>query len=370
MTMTAMTSLSQQQEGERTPRSPLQIQASRLYEARQYESCELIALMDLSQAKERKSAHATAVTLEILGDCAASTRRDRQANDYFRDAAELVHSHFQREKGEASEAVTSPWEADLRVKESRALSNVGSIIEAASILERSFPRTRNSEQQRQPHGYATLESLMLLGNLHTMSGRVSDAVTEYKFALLKNPYALEAVERLAKLGCDESTILALLDVGLKRLVKEQFAQRKKESTDDLDMLDDPKDEGTDSALLIGGTLREYALAHSTLHRNQLTSSLQHFSQLSSQFPHHPYLLLQKAHVQQELGHILSSEQNYQRVRALDSHWMEGMDKYAHLLFQLRMSRKNAFMLQVSEILFLFWLLSIKCCLETEHSGHK
>jgi len=342
MTTMAMTS---QQQDERTPRSPLQIQASHLFEAHQFKSCELVALMELSQMKQKPQDVGIAITLEILGNCAVSTDRDRQANDYFRDAAELVHSYFQRETREMKEEATSAWEANLRVKESRALSNVGSIIEAASILERSFPRTRNSEQQRQPHYYSTLESLMLLGNLHTMSGRVSDAVTEYKFALLKNPYALEAVERLAKLGCDESTILALVDVGLKRMVKEQLAQRKKESTEDKNAVCDSKDEGTTPVLPIGGTIREYALAHSTLHRNQITSSLQHFTELSSQFPHHPYLLLQKAHIQQELGHILASEQNYQRVRALDSHWMEGMDKYAHLLFQLRMSRKNAFMLQ-------------------------
>ena len=301
-----------------------------------------------------------AMTLEILGNCAVSTERNRQANDYFRDAAEVVHSHFQRERSrldtKVKEEVTSSWEANLRVKESRALSNVGSIIEAAAILERSFPRTRNSEHQREPHDHATLESLMLLGNLHTMSGRVSDAVTEYKFALLKNPYALEAVERLAKLGCDESTILALVDVGLNRLVKEQLKlaqsckngprlnnSRDASHADTLTLVDDSKAFESSTKTLL--PLREYALAHSTLHRNQLSSSLQHFTQLSSQFPHHPYLLLQKAHVQQELGHILASEQNYQRVRALDSHWMEGMDKYAHLLFQLRMSRKNAFMLQ-------------------------
>jgi len=302
-----------------------------------------------------------AITLELLGDCAVATERYRQANDYFRDAADVVHSHIARRSGSRTmgnggdatnankEEVTSMWEAELRVKESRALSNVGSIIEAAAILERSLPRTRNMDQQRQPHGYATLESLMLLGNLHTMSGRVSDAVVVYKFALLKNPYALEAVERLAKLGCDESTIVALVDVGLKRMVREQLSQRKTDefATDDendTSMVEESKEEELNKqAPLL--PLKEYAQAHSALHRNQLPSSLQHFSQLSSQFPHHPYLILQKAHVQQEMGHILAAEQNYQRVRSLDSHWMEGMDRYAHLLFQLRMSRKNAFVLQ-------------------------
>jgi len=266
-----------------------------------------------------------------------NTERNRQGNDYYRDAAEMVHSHFQREEGKTKEEATSSWEASLRVKESRALSNVGSIIEAAAILERSFPRSRNSGRERQPHANATLDSLMLLGNLLSMSGRVADALVEYKFALLKDPYALEAVEQLAQLGCDESTISALLDVGLKRLT----TNNKHGSTEDMNMGAEEQTSGSKPLL----PLREYAQAQSTLHRNHLTTSLEHFNRLSSQFPHHPHLILQKAHIQQELGHILESEQNYQRVRRMDIHWMEGMDKYAHLLFQLRMSRKNAFMLQ-------------------------
>lgn len=338
-----MTALQHVQD-ERPPRTPLQIQAVRLFEANQFKSCELIALFELSQMKQTPQNVSMATTLEILGDCAANTERNRQANDYYRDAAEVVHSYYQREKGFTKEDATSSWEAGLRVKESRALSNVGSIIEAAAILERSFPRSRNSGTQRQPHAHATLDSLMLLGNLHSMSGRGSDALVDYKFCLLKDPYALEAAERLAKLGCDEATMLALMDVGMKRLVTDQ----KNVSTMDKDMnwniaqeMKDGQTSGPTPLLPI----REYAQAQSALYKNQLTTALEHFSKLSSQYPHHPHLILQKAHIQQELGHILESEQNYQRVRALDMHWMEGMDKYAHLLFQLRMSRKNAFMLQ-------------------------
>ena len=165
-----------------------------------------------------------------------------------------------------------------------------------------------------------------------MSGRVADAVVEYKFALLKDPYALEAVEQLAKLGCEESTMLALIDVGLKRVV--MF--KNKDATAHVDPT---------AAIEPLLPLRKYAQAHSTLNRNQLPASLEHFNVLSSQYPHHPHLILHQAHIQQELGHILASEKNYQRVRAVDMHWVAGLDKYAHLLFQLRMSRKNAFMLK-------------------------
>ena len=387
-----------------------------------------------------------ATTLELLGDCAMATERHRTAIDYYREAAWRVHFHFRRKAkclrksgAEGSRAsgvgeeggdfgalssesvlqvqeqrsndvwnnnsdsssstssmglivgcVTSPWEANLRVKECRCLSKVGSIIEAASILERSFPRTHGDDnsnnatpnagftsdplqqQQLQPHKFAVLESHMLLGYLHTLSGRLSEAMMEYKFALQKNPYALEAVEHLAKLGCPENVILNLVDEGLKNLVKDQFAQGaypgdfsfKDDGTSNIEDSNKSKELGFTP---MGGKetnvndigkptklistvpcllpLHEYALAHSTLQKNQLSTSYRHFLRLTSFFPYHPHLLIQLAHIQQELGHILGAEQNYQRVRSLDPHWIEGIDRYAHLLFQLRMSRKNASMLR-------------------------
>ncbi|KAL7548087.1 hypothetical protein ACHAWF_011375 [Thalassiosira exigua] len=382
-------------------RSPLQLEAIRLRDARQYKSCELVALMDLSQAKQRRqewrqrspvparrlgregdhgrgewdgsgdaAAVGMAITLEVLGDCAKEGGRHRQANDYYRDAAELVHSHVRdggigvgggRRRGEAEAGTegeaASPWEARLRVKEGRALSEVGSIIEAAAILERSFPRSPRGSGRRgggrpQPHPLATLESHMLLANLHEMSGRASDARAEYEAALAKDPYALEAIDRLAGLGIDEHSLLALVDAGLKCWAAERLAQAQRQTEGEWGSPEDAgKEEGPESQSQPRSEpepllpLREYALAHSALHRNQLVPSLGHFARLTAQFPYQPYLLLQKAHTQQELGHILASEQNYQLIRALDPHWMEGMDRYAHLLFQLRMSRKNAFMLR-------------------------
>ena len=119
---------------------------------------------------------------------------------------------------------------------------------------------------------------MLLGNLHCMSGRVLDAVVEYKFAVMKDPYALEAVEQLAKLGCDESTTMALIDVGLKRL--------DNDTEDGSKSVVDSKAECDDVAVKSLLPLRTFAQAHSTLTQNQLSTSLEHFTRLSSQFPHH------------------------------------------------------------------------------------
>ena len=333
-----------QQDG-KPPRTPLQVHAYRLYDERQYKSCELIALFEYSRAMQEASTPATdniskAITLEILGDCAVCTDRNRQANDYYRDAADIVHTHVQtvgggggskKKKVVTKEDVTSSWEASLRIKESRALFNVGSIIEAAAILERSFPNNNNTHS---PHEYSTLESVMLLGNLYKSSGRIADAVSQYKYALVKEPYALEAMEQLAKLGCDEHAIITALDTGLNHFVND------KTTTEEPMEMGPP---GNRIMPLI--PLRRYAQAHSTFAKNQLMDSLEHFIELSVQFPYHTHIILHKAHIQQELGHILQSEQSYQRVRSLDMHWVTGLDKYAHLLFQLRMSRKNAFMLK-------------------------
>ena len=81
-----MTTMAQHHDG--TPsHTPLQAQARRLLDERQYKSCELIALFELSRALQGPQEDVgRAITLELLGDCAVSTGRNRQANDYYRDA--------------------------------------------------------------------------------------------------------------------------------------------------------------------------------------------------------------------------------------------------------------------------------------------
>jgi anaphase-promoting complex subunit 7 len=286
---------------------------------------------------------AMATTFELCGDAAINNDRHRSAIDYYREAISIVRECFEDEPNRAQQSnhyyrmdwVRSSWEAQLRVKECRALSDIGSIYDAAAILERCFPKELDGTLQgAAPTPFATVESHMLLGDLYVQNQRYVDAAEEYKFALCKNPYVLEALEKLARLGCPESDLLQMVDDGMKNLVTEIM---RRNETDD--------EKQTVESLPQIDSLREYAFAHSTLHKNQLVLSHQHFCKLVSLFPFHPYLLVQLAHIQQEMGYILRSEQNYQRVRSLDSHWVEGMDRYAHLLFQLRMSRKNAFMMQ-------------------------
>eukprot|EP00985_Skeletonema_marinoi_P016297 scaffold8722_cov102-Skeletonema_marinoi.AAC.1 len=365
---------------DRPPKTPLQQQAIELFHAHQFLSCEKLSLLELSQMKlnlrqplpkttPRKNylgintnnaiedTIAMATTYELLGDCANRAERFLCAVEYYRQAVTLVHDYHytrspRRTTRSADDGVTSSWEATLRVKECQALSQTGSIIEAASILERCFPRPRLRDGQIATNDFSTLQSLMLHGHLYMLSNRASDAIVQYRFALAKNPYAIEAVEQLAVLGCADTAILELVDEAVKNFAQERISSVKKSKkgndimqtgNDDEDKNQDDAKDNNNNELLI--PVRDYVLAVTSLHRNQLHASHQHFSKLNNLFPDHPYILIQLAHIQQELGQILGSEQSYKRVRAIDPTWVEGMDKYAHLLFQLRMSRKNAFLLQ-------------------------
>mmetsp|Transcript_37461 Transcript_37461/g.76536 ORF Transcript_37461/g.76536 Transcript_37461/m.76536 type:complete len:715 (-) Transcript_37461:51-2195(-) len=364
---------------DRPPKTPLQQQAIELFHAHQFLSCEKLSLLELSQMKlnlrqplpkttPRKNylgsntnaiedTIAMATTYELLGDCANRAERFLCAVEYYRQAVTLVHDYHytrspRRTTRSSDDGVTSSWEATLRVKECQALSQTGSIIEAASILERCFPRPRLRDGQIATNDFSTLQSLMLHGHLYMLSNRASDAIVQYRFALAKNPYAIEAVEQLAVLGCADTAILELVDEAVKNFAQERISsvKKSKKGDDTMQTGNDEEDKNQDDAkdnisneLLI--PVRDYVLAVTSLHRNQLHASHQHFSKLNNLFPDHPYILIQLAHIQQELGQILGSEQSYKRVRAIDPTWVEGMDKYAHLLFQLRMSRKNAFLLQ-------------------------
>ena len=322
---------------ERPDLSPIQLQASELYEQKQYKSAEQLAHLDLAEQKRGYNVSLeTAVTLEILGDCATSLDSHRQAASLYREGAELIHGHYTRtsRRGTSQQACTTSWEAALRVKQARSLSHgTGTLIEATAMLERCFPHSTNRHRQRQPHALATLESCMLLGTLLRRTERKADAVVEYKFALLKNPYALEAIDQLARLGCNEAALLALVDEGLRDYAKSRLSKSKKR-TDGMDEDDEP---------LI--PLVEYSKAYANMYGNQMAAALEHFNELSAAYPTDPYIMMHRANILQEMGHVLESERTYRRLCALDPNWMASMDRYAHLLFQLRMSRKNAFMIR-------------------------
>ena len=297
-----------------------------------------LSLLRTASRQDTESNLQTAVTLELLGDACTRQQRYSSGSAYYVEAIEYVHNLVSEDGTPQHKlAVQSQWEADLRIKQCRALSESNSsdgVQEAIRTLEQSFPKNGPGETNRStPCPFGNVEMHMLLGDLYLKTDRREDAMQEYGFALMCDPYTLEAVEKLARLGCDEDSLLSQLDIGINNAL-----QREGTSSDP------PKqnDRMIDSLPEIDA-LRINASAQSTM-QNQLVSSHHHYSKLVNAYPHHPYFLLQLANLQQELGHILPSEQNYQRIRSLDPAWTEGMDRYAYLLFQLRMSRKNAFIM--------------------------
>ena len=117
--------------------TPLQSECLALFQAKQYQSCEIIAQLELAQSPKTSVA---AIPLEIIGDCAQATQQYRRAISYFRKAALLVQDDSQ-----------------LRWKEAQCLAQLGSIMEGADILE------------RKPN--LNLGMLMKTGNSKIQSGR-------------------------------------------------------------------------------------------------------------------------------------------------------------------------------------------------------
>lgn len=366
--------------------TPLHVEARRLYDARQFKSCELIALMDLSELKCNSSPHddmeeadgglnrndkiwtKMAATLELLGDCVHSPggmERHKRAVEYYREAAAIVRRIGSRSSQEEDDDVvvvdpmgsaTCPSEARLRVKECRALGAMGSVVEAASVLERALPvrcvvetRIKQSPpyqqlpvKEQRPHPYRNVESCMLLGGLHSLAGRHRDAALEYEEALRHNPYCLEAVEKLAELSCnpssstssgdsslDDKELQAIVEEGRRRwteLVRREQQCSVKEEEGTTRMKTEPPWQ-----LLV--PVNDYVTAQTSLNRNNLSLALSTFAKLCHRYPHHPPLLTRLAMCQSEMGQTLNALQTFESIRDMDSLTVEDMDHYAFLLHQ-------------------------------------
>lgn len=336
--------------------TPLQNECVVLLRSRQYRSCELLASLELS-AQQRAIDEGTvgvagdadlslAVTLEILGDCAFHTSQYSRAISFYRRAAMRRHvaaapssslsssnarSQLHRGGGSmgstaggdsgtgGSLSVRSAGEATLRLKESRCLSSLGSVVEASSVLE----------SVRVSSGYRTLPISMALGNLYVACGRSADAIRAFLDALSRNPYALEAVEMMAVLGAERADVVRAVGEGLaSKFVKEPTARGGVEEN-----TTEGGDKNMDeTAPLV--PVQDLVSAHFLMHRNQSSSALTQFRKLDRMFPNNVYLLLKIATLQLNSNDAPGAEKTFARVRQIDEHNMECMDQYAQL-FQRR-----------------------------------
>jgi len=245
-----------------------------------------VAALELSRTE--KANQATAVLLEILGDCAQATQQYKRAISFYRRASLQYHV-----TGHPSMS-----EAKLRCKEAQCLSSLGSVVEASSVMERIPAQMR------------TLGMCMTLGHLYVASGRHADATRMFLDSLSLNPYALEAVEWLAILGADRNVVLEAVE---KALVAK--------SGDEMD---------TSSGLPVV----DIVSAHFLMHRHQSKLALDHFVKLEQEFPNNVFLLLKIATLQLHMSDDAGAEQTFARIRQLDENNIECMDQYAQL-FQRR-----------------------------------
>lgn len=301
-----------------------------LLRAHQYRSCELVALFHLSsleqstyeydgsttQQQQLNNAVIEATTLEILGDCGHFQSQYRRAVGYYRRAIQHRRSHFLSNHSSSAlpmdQAQTRP-EANLRIKESRSLTKLGNTVEASSILESSVPKN---------NPFRNFTMSLDLGNMYLISDRKSDARKSFMDALRRNPYALEAVERLAILKADRSEVVKCVGEGMmhpSRVDKENDATTNKSS----------------GALL---PVQEVVNATFYSHRtNHAASALSMWTKLNEEYPNHVFVLSQIAMLQ--WNHPSSSiesnpgaaERTFAKIRDIDPSCMDNMDQFAFLL---------------------------------------
>eukprot|EP00586_Coscinodiscus_wailesii_P008004 CAMPEP_0172522422 /NCGR_PEP_ID=MMETSP1066-20121228/293115_1 /TAXON_ID=671091 /ORGANISM="Coscinodiscus wailesii, Strain CCMP2513" /LENGTH=610 /DNA_ID=CAMNT_0013305419 /DNA_START=499 /DNA_END=2331 /DNA_ORIENTATION=- len=303
-----------------------------------------------ADSKRRHSDLSLATTLEILGDCCFFTNQYHRAISCYRRAAMRRHlvfasGYFSRgggacagttdgnrhRRGTGSRrgnsgtgssfgdrdssaygsggafSVLSAAEANLRLKESRCLSSLGNIVEAAQVLE----SIQNPE-------FRSLAVSMALGQLYAASGRNGEAVVQLLDALSRNPYLLEAVEMLAILGADQDRVLSAVGDGV----------RSKHGSG----VDDLEDRKLNDFLLL--PVQEMVVGHLHIHRNNHSSALGYFRKLDSWFPNNVYLLLKIAVLQLNCGDGPGAEKTFAHIRRIDEYEMSSMDQYAQL-FQRR-----------------------------------
>lgn len=267
------------------PLTTIQKECVELLRAKQYKSCEVVANFELSRTE--KANQPTAVLLEILGDCAQATQQYKRAISFYRRAA-LQHHLTGR---------SSMSEAKLRWKEAQCLSSLGSVVEAASVLEMI------------PAPMRTLGMCMTLGHLYVATARHMEATRMFLDSLSLNPYALEAVEWLAILQADRNAVLEVVE---KALIAK--------SGDEMD---------TGSSLPIV----DIVSAHFLMHRHQSKLALDLFVKLEREFPNNVFLLLKIATLQLHLSDDSGAEQTFARIRELDENNVDSMDQYAQLFLR-------------------------------------
>lgn len=181
------------------------------------------------------------------------------------------------------------------LKEAQCLQELGIIVDAARVLDTIPLEQRN------------LTTNMTLGQLYIASGRSAAARDCFLRALEQNPFALEAIEWLSILECQERVVYECIDKGLK------FRQRPL------------GDQG------VNVDVNAFVAAHFHKGRYQITSALHNFSILHERYPNNVYLLVKTATLQYQMNDVDGAARTFSKVRQLDPTNIDGMDVFAQIL---------------------------------------
>lgn len=255
--------------------SALQSECLSLLRAKQFKSCEILAMMDLSRRQVEGSPDH--LTMSILGDCAFEQRQFIKAKWYFR---QIYHAD----------------QNAYRWKEAQCLKELGSLIEASDVLEGIPNRTPPMN--------------MMLGKLYLASTRTLAAAEAFLNVLRDNPFILEAAENLAVLHTEKLHILKAVDTGFE---KRGIPTSSKECEQ----------------------LRELISSLVAKERFQTFTALTQFTKLDEEFPGNLYIQEQLALLHLQNDDKAAAVRYFEKIRAQLPSQIDHMDKYAYILSRFK-----------------------------------
>lgn len=294
--------------------SPLKDECIKLLRAKQFRSCEIMTmfyLSSISSASNDLSIYAhKATAYEILGDCVLNQNQLNRAVSFYKKA--LSNLKCLRSPTSSSSLrnilhIHTAAEANVKLKEARALFKLGNISETTSILESAVPRS---------HPLRTFAISMEIGGMYLASGRYSDAKLSYLDALGRNSYALEAIENLVFLNAERSEVMKAVNDGLQK-------HNEKNGKENI----------VDNDVPIADIITAYFYSDRQTNSHQM-NALSQWKKLHAKYPLNIHVLLQMALLQDKnpaCDNAHAAVATFQKIRALDYHFVEGMDTYASLL---------------------------------------
>jgi len=294
--------------------SPLKDECIKLLRAKQYRSCEIMTmfyLSSVSSASNDLKIHAhKATAYEILGDCVLNQDQLNRAVSFYKKA--LSNLKCLRSPTSSSSLrnilhIHTATEANVKLKEARALFKLGNASETTSILESAVPRS---------HPLRTFAISMEIGGMYLASSRKTDAKWSYLDALSRNPYALEAIEKLVFLNAERSEVMKAVNEGLQK-------RNEKNGKENVVVNDVP----------VADIITAYFYSDRQTNTHQM-NALSQWKKLHVKYPQNIHVLLQMALLQEKnpaCDNSHAAEATFQKIRALDYHFVEGMDIFARLL---------------------------------------